>query len=139
MALILLLLALGYAGSQAGALLAALVFPVLGFLGPRNGMWMWARSLGYALMGAVFLSALGSSPATVLGLAPFKGVSLTLLVPPLLVAFSFLDRNFKEALARLYAHPLRLGEVALGALALGLLAFASCAGATTPPWCPSWS
>lgn len=60
-ALILLLLALGYAGSQAGALLAALVFPVLGFLGPRNGMWMWARSLGYALMGAVFLSALGSS------------------------------------------------------------------------------
>lgn len=90
-------------------------------------------------MGAVFLSALGSSPATVLGLTPFKGVSLTLLVPPLLVAYSFLDRNFKEALTRLYTHPLRLGEVALGTLALGLLAFASCAGATTPPWCRSWS
>ncbi len=123
-AFILLLLALGYAGSQAGALLAALVFPVLGFLGPRNGLWPWARSLGYALMGAVFLSALGSSPATVLGLTPFKGVSLTLLVPPLLVAYSFLDRDFKEALTRLYAHPLRLGEVALGTLALGLLALA---------------
>ncbi|WP_347240272.1 DUF5693 family protein [Thermus sp.] len=123
-AFLLLLLALGYAGSQAGALLAALVFPVLGFLGPRNGLWLWARSLGYALMGAVFLSALGSSPATVLGLAPFKGVSLTLLVPPLLVALSFLEKDFKEALARLYAHPLRLGEVALGGLALALLAFA---------------
>jgi hypothetical protein len=123
-AFLLLLLALGYAGSQAGALLAALVFPVLGFLGPRNGLWLWARSLGYALMGAVFLSALGSSPAAVLGLAPFKGVSLTLLVPPLLVALSFLEKDFKEALARLYAHPLRLGEVALGGLALALLAFA---------------
>ncbi|SDF03399.1 hypothetical protein SAMN04488243_12131 [Thermus arciformis] len=123
-AFLLLLLALGYAGSQAGPLLAALVFPVLGFLGPRNGLWMWARSLGYALAGAVFLSALGSSPATVLGLTPFKGVSLTLLVPPLLVAYSFLDRDFKEALARLYLHPLRLGEVALGGLALGLLALA---------------
>jgi len=123
-ALSLLLLALGYAGSQGGALLAALVFPVLGFLGPSNGLWMWARALGYALAGAAFLSALGSSPDTVLGLAPFKGVSLTLLVPPLLVAYSFLDRNYKEALARLYAHPLRLGEVALALLALFLLLLA---------------
>jgi hypothetical protein len=123
-AFLLLLLALGYAGSQGGALLAALVFPVLGFLGPRNGLWMWARALGYALAGAVFLSALGSTPATVLGLTPFKGVSLTLLVPPLLVAYSFLDRNYKEALARLYAHPLRLGEVALALLALFLLLLA---------------
>lgn len=81
-AFLLLLFALGYAGSQAGPLLAALVFPVLGFLGPRNGLWMWARSLGYALLGAVFLSALGSTEEALSGLAPFKGVSLTLLVPP---------------------------------------------------------
>ncbi|GLV48270.1 hypothetical protein TJA_14260 [Thermus sp. LT1-2-5] len=120
----LLLLALGYAGSQAGALLAALVFPVLGFLGPRNGLWMWLRALGYALAGAVFLSALGSTPATVLGLTPFKGVSLTLLVPPLLVAYSFLEKDFKRALTRLFQHPLRLGEVALAGLALLLLALA---------------
>ncbi|GAA5334711.1 MULTISPECIES: DUF5693 family protein [Thermus] len=120
----LLLLALGYAGSQAGALLAALVFPVLGFLGPRNGLWMWLRTLGYALAGVVFLSALGSTPATVQGLTPFKGVSLTLLVPPLLVAYSFLEKDFKQALARLYQHPLRLGEVALAGLALLLLALA---------------
>lgn len=123
-ALLLLLLALGYAGGQAGALLAALVFPALGFLGPRNGLWMWLRTLGYALAGAVFLSALGSTPATLLGLQAFKGVSLTLLVPPLLVAFSFLERHYKEALTRLFLHPLRLGEVALVALALLLLALA---------------
>lgn len=123
-AFLLLLFALGYAGSQAGPLLAALVFPVLGFLGPRNGLWMWARSLGYALLGAVFLSALGSTEEAIAGLAPFKGVSLTLLVPPLLVAYSFLEKNFKEALTRLFLHPVRLGEVALGGLALGLLALA---------------
>ena len=123
-AFLLLLFALGYAGSQAGPLLAALVFPVLGFLGPRNGLWMWARSLGYALLGAVFLSALGSTEEALSGLAPFKGVSLTLLVPPLLVAYSFLEKDFKEALTRLFLHPVRLGEVALGGLALGLLLLA---------------
>ena len=123
-AFLLLLFALGYAGSQAGPLLAALVFPVLGFLGPRNGLWMWARSLGYALLGAVFLSALGSTEEALSGLAPFKGVSITLLVPPLLVAYSFLEKDFKEALTRLFLHPVRLGEVALGGLALGLLLLA---------------
>ncbi|WP_243026805.1 DUF5693 family protein [Thermus albus] len=123
-AFLLLLLALGYAGSQAGALLAALVFPVLGFLGPRNGLWMWLRALGYALAGAVFLSALGSTPETVLGLQAFRGVSLTLLAPPLLVAFSFMRGNYKETLTRLFLHPLRLGEVALAGLALLLLALA---------------
>jgi len=123
-AFLLLLLALGYAGSQAGALLAALVFPVLGFLGPRNGLWMWLRTLGYALAGTVFLSALGSTPETILGLQAFKGVSLTLLVPPLLVALSFLDRNYKETLTRLFLHPLRLGEVALAGMALALLLLA---------------
>ena len=123
-AFLLLLFALGYAGSQAGPLLAALVFPVLGFLGPRNGLWMWARSLGYALLGAVFLSALGSTEEALSGLAPFKGVYLTLLVPPLLVAYSFLEKDFKEALTRLFLNPVRLGEVALGGLALGLLLLA---------------
>ncbi|MEN2982502.1 MAG: DUF5693 family protein [Thermus sp.] len=123
-AFLLLLLALGYAGSQAGALLAALVFPVLGFLGPRNGLWLWLRTLGYALAGVVFLSALGSTPDTVLGLAPFKGVSLTLLLPPLLVAYSLLERDFKAALTRLFQHPLRLGEVGLVGLALLLLLLA---------------
>jgi hypothetical protein len=58
------------------------------------------------------------------GLTPFKGVSLTLLVPPLLVAYSFLEKDFKRALTQLFQHPLRLGEVALAGLALFLLALA---------------
>lgn len=121
---LLLLLALGYAGGQAGALLAALVFPVLGFLGPRNGLWLWLRALGYALAGVVFLSALGSRPETLWGLEAFRGVSLTLVIPPLLVAWSFLDRDLKGALTRLFEHRLRLGEVALAGLGLGLLLLA---------------
>ncbi len=123
-ALGLFLLSLGYAGEGAGALLAALVFPVLGFLGPRNGLWMWLRALGYALMGALLLSALGTRPESLLGLEPFRGVGLTLLLPPLLVALSFLGQDPKGALIRLFHHPLRLGEVGLGLLALGLLALA---------------
>jgi hypothetical protein len=135
---LLLLFALGYAGSQGGALLAALVFPALGFLGERNGVWMWLRSLGYALAGAVFLSALGSTPEAVLGLAPFKGVSLTLLVPPLLVLYGLLPREFKEALTRLFHHPLRLGEVGLGAVGLALLALALLRRGNDAPLVPEW-
>ncbi|KGQ22959.2 DUF5693 family protein [Thermus filiformis] len=135
---LLLLFALGYAGSQGGALLAALVFPALGFLGERNGVWMWLRSLGYALAGAVFLSALGSTPEAVLGLTPFKGVSLTLLVPPLLVLYGLLPREFKEALTRLFNHPLRLGEVGLGAIGLALLALALLRRGNDAPVVPEW-
>ncbi|MGQ9511081.1 MAG: DUF5693 family protein [Thermaceae bacterium] len=135
---LLFLLSLGYGGSQGGALLAALVFPVLGFLGPRDGIWMWLRSLGYALAGAVFLSALGSRPEAVLGLAPFKGVSLTLLLPPLLVLLSFLPRAYKEALTRLFQHPLRLGEVGLGLLGLALLALALLRRGNEAPIVPEW-
>ena len=135
---LLLLFALGYGGSQGGALLAALVFPTLGFLGPRNGLWMWLRSLGYALAGVGFLSALGSTPGAVLGLTPFKGVFLTLIVPPLLVLYSFLPKDFKEALTRLFHHPLRLGEVGFGVLGLALLALALLRRGNDAPIVPDW-
>ncbi|MEJ5335829.1 MAG: DUF5693 family protein [Thermus sp.] len=135
---LLLLFALGYAGGQGGALLAALVFPVLGFLGPRNGLWMWLRALGYALMGAVFLTALGSRPESLLGLAPFKGVSLTLLLPPLLVAYSFLEKDLKAMLLRLWNHPVRLGEAFLVAVGLGLLALALLRRGNEAPIVPEW-
>lgn len=134
---LLLLFALGYAREQGGALLAALVFPTLGFLGPRNGVWMWLRSLGYALAGAVFLSALGSTPEALLGLTPFKGVSLTLLIPPLLVLYSLLPQD-KGALSRLFNHPLRLGEVGLGVLGLALLALALLRRGNDAPMVPEW-
>ncbi|AEB11716.1 DUF5693 family protein [Marinithermus hydrothermalis] len=112
-----------YAGAYAGPLLAALVFPVLGFVSGARGFAMWGAATGYALAGAVLLSALGSQPETVLGLIPFKGVSLTLLVPPVLVAFSFLPkRPVPQSLAALWNHPVRLGEVALALAALAALA-----------------
>lgn len=137
---LLLLGALGYARSDAGPLLAALVFPVLGFLERRRGMGLWLAAVLYALAGVVFLAALGSDPRTVLGLETFKGVSLTLVVPPLLVALSFLPAAWKPALERLWAHPVRLGEVSLVLLGLAAVALAvlrrgnDAAGSIVPEW-----
>ncbi|MCL6525743.1 MAG: DUF5693 family protein [Thermaceae bacterium] len=165
-AILLTLFALGYARSESGPLLAAMVFPVLGFLErprllapavlgiaggrsaplqpaavtPVPGMGLWLAAVLYAFAGVIFLAALGSTPQSVLGLQPFKGVSLTLIVPPLLVALSFLPRDFKGALNTLYAHPLRLGEVALAIFGLALVALAllrrgnDAAGSIVPSW-----
>ncbi len=99
---------------------------------------MWLRALGYALMGAVFLTALGSRPESLLGLAPFKGVSLTLLLPPLLVAYSFLEKDLKAMLLRLWNHPVRLGEAFLVAVGLGLLALALLRRGNEAPIVPEW-
>ncbi|RDI96721.1 hypothetical protein DV704_00030 [Meiothermus sp. QL-1] len=118
------LLALGVAGAQAGPLLAAMVFPALGFLERYTGLRLWLAAVVYALLGVVFLAALGSRPESVLGLEPFRGVSLTLLVPPLLVALSFLPRAYRPALTALYNHPLRLGEVGLALVGLALVGLA---------------
>ncbi len=140
-ALFLVLLALGVARGEAGPLLAAMVFPALGFLErQRRGLGLWLAAVLYSLAGAVFLAALGSTPQSVLGLAPFRGVSLTLLVPPLLVALSFLPAAFKAALNQLYQHPLKLGEVGLALLGLGVLGLAllrrgnDAAPALVPDW-----
>ncbi|WP_456477023.1 DUF5693 family protein [Oceanithermus sp.] len=120
-------LALGafvYAGSQAGPLLAALVFASLGFVQYRQGMRAWFAAFLYALAGAAFLAALGSNTATLLGLTPFKGVLLTLAVPPLLVLLAQLprDRSPKALLAEAWEHRVRLGEVVLALAALAALA-----------------
>jgi hypothetical protein len=164
-AVLLTLFALGYARSESGPLLAAMVFPVLGFLErprlapamlgiapgraaplqpatakPVLGMGLWAAAVLYALAGVIFLAVLGSTPQSVLGLQPFKGVSLTLVVPPLLVALSFLPRDFKGALNALYSYPLRLGEVALAVFGLAIVALAllrrgnDAAGSIVPSW-----
>ncbi|MCS7058574.1 MAG: DUF5693 family protein [Meiothermus sp.] len=120
----LVLLALGVAQEEAGPLLAAMVFPALGFLERLPGLRLWLSGVLYSLAGAVFLTALGSTPESVLGLEPFRGVSLTLLVPPLLVGLSFLPRAYKPALTALYNHPLRLGEVGLALVGLALVGLA---------------
>lgn len=119
---LLALFCLGAARGDAGPLLAAIAFPVLGFLEPHKGMRKWVAAVFYALLGVVFLAALGSRPETLLTLETFRGVSLTLILPPLLVALSFLPRDFKGVFNSLYTYPLRLGDVALGVLGLGILA-----------------
>ncbi len=120
----LLLAGLAYAGGQAGPLLAALVFASLGFAQHRRGLTAWLAALGYALAGSAFLAALGSSTLTITGLVPFKGVLLTLAVPPLLVALAGLpeDRDLRKVIAAAWEHRVRLGEVALALAALFALA-----------------
>ncbi len=122
---LLTLFALGIARSDAAPLLAAMVFPALGFLERyRKGLFLWLAAVLYSLAGVVFLAALGSTPQSVLGLEPFRGVSLTLIVPPLLVALSFLPTAYKPALVALYNHPFKLGEVVIVLVGLGVVGLA---------------
>jgi len=124
-ALLLVLLALGVARGDAAPLLAAMVFPALGFLERHlTGLRLWLVAVLYALAGAVFLAALGSTPQSVLGLDPFRGVSLTLIVPPLLVALSFLPSDYKPALNFLYNYQFKLGELAIALVGLAVVALA---------------
>ncbi len=119
--LLLLLIAFGYGRDQAGPLLVALVFPVLGFLEPTPGLRRWGYALAYALLGALFLTALGSREETLLGLSTFRGVGLLLLVPPFLYLLGILPKkDWKRVVESLLAHRLRLGEAALA----GFLLFA---------------
>lgn len=110
---------------DAAPLLAAMVFPALGFYERHlPGLRLWLAAVLYSLAGVVFLAALGSTPQSILGMDPFRGVSLTLVVPPLLVALSFLPTAYKPALNSLYNYQLKLGEVAIALVGLALVALA---------------
>lgn len=124
-AALLVLFALGVARGDAAPLLAAMVFPALGFLERQlTGLRLWLAAVLYSLAGVVFLAALGSTPQSVLGLEPFRGVSLTLVAPPLLVALSFLPSNYKPVLNFLYNYQFKLGEAVLVLLGLAMVALA---------------
>lgn len=108
------------------ALVAALVFPVLGFALLPWRPWALLAATGVALVGAALLAAVGSDRATMLALEPFAGVAATLVVPPALFAAVVLLRERRPAAwVRLaWNHPVRLGEVAVAlvvAAALGLV------------------
>jgi len=123
--LVLVLLAFGYGKDQAGPLLVGLVFPVLGLLEPLRGLFRWLAALGYTLAGAVFLTALGSRWETLIGLEAFRGVGLLLVLPPLLFLLAQLPKQgWQDALARLYEHRVKLGELGLGLGLAGALALA---------------
>ncbi len=104
------------------ALLAAVTFPALGLVLRRMKVTDWFIATGLSLVGVVFVSALGASQSSTLGLEPFRGVGLTLLVPLLLVAASFLPRqDIRTTVANIYNAPIKLGDIAVMGLGLALL------------------
>jgi len=118
-------LALGAAGVSwaAIALIAALVFPVLGFALLPWRWWALPAATGISLIGAGLLAAVGSDRASMLALEPFAGVGATLVVPPaLLVAIVLLRQRSAASWVRsLWSHAPRLGEVVLALAVLGVL------------------
>lgn len=107
----------------AGALLAAVTFPALGFVMRRERPTDWLIATGFSLVGVLFVAALGSERLSMLGLEPFRGVGLTLVVPLGLFALSLLPRqDIRKTAVDLYNTPMKLGDLAI--IALGLAAIA---------------
>ncbi len=105
------------------ALVAAVTFPALGMVLRRSRVSDWFVATGLSLMGVLFVSALGATHDSTLGLDPFRGVGLTLVLPLALVAASFLPRqDLRKTAHDLYSTPIRLGDIAV--MGLGLAVFA---------------
>ena len=120
--------ALGINGGQpfpGMALVSAITFPALGLVLRRRQVTDWFVATGFTLLGVLFVSALGTDKDSMLGLDPFSGVGLTLVLPILLVALSFLPRqDIRQTIADLFAIKLKLGDVIMMGLAIGLFAVA---------------
>jgi hypothetical protein len=129
-------LALAAAGVDwdAPALAAALVFPVLGYglYAGRRGALLRATAL--SLAGAALLVAVGSDPASLLGVRPFRGVAATLVVPPALYLAHALLRVRGPAgwLRWVWRQPIRLGPVLVAFLGLAALALVVIRRGNTP-------
>jgi hypothetical protein len=105
------------------ALLAAISFPALGLVMRRSRTTDWFVATGFSLVGALFVSALGTDRNSILGLESFKGTDLTLLAPILLVGLSFLPRqDVRKTIHQVYVAPVSLGGFVLMSLVLGILA-----------------
>lgn len=121
-------------GWDAAALIAALVFPVLGFgaFAERRGALLRATMI--SLAGAALLVAVGSDRASVLGLAPFRGVAATLVVPPALyLAHAMLRVRGPAAWLRtLWSQPIRVGPALLVLVGLAALALVVIRRGNTP-------
>jgi len=106
------------------ALVAALVFPVIGYGHlPRR-----LSSLGLAtlvsLIGATLLAAVGSDREAMLAISPFAGVAATLIVPPGLFLLHSALRHRPPAvwIRELWGYPLRLGDVVIVLVGVAALA-----------------
>ncbi len=123
----------GGAPLASGALLAAVVFPALGFVLRRSRPTDWLLATGLSLMGVFFVAALGADRLSMLGLDPFRGVGLTLVVPLGLFALSLLPRqDIRQTASDLYTTPMRLGDVAIILVALAAIALIVLRRGNTP-------
>ena len=105
------------------ALLAACVFPALGFSLSRDSALDWFKATLITLMGALFVSAIGVDRNQVLALEPFRGVALTLVLPPALVALAMLPkRDIRQTIRGLWGVQLNLGTLVL--IGIGIAAVA---------------
>jgi hypothetical protein len=96
---------------------------VLGFALAREKVLDWGRACGITLMGAFFVSALGAGRNEVLALEPFRGVALTLVLPPLLLGLTMLPRqDIRKTIKDLWDTPVNLGLIALMVAAVGAVA-----------------
>ncbi len=121
-------------GFGALALIAALVFPVLGYGLVRDVRWALPAATGTSLIGAALLVAVGSDASSVLGLTPFRGVALTLVVPPaLFLAHAMLRVRGPAAWLRaLWSAEIRVGHVAVAAIGVAALALVVIRRGNTP-------
>ena len=105
------------------ALLAGVTFPALGFVMRRNHPMDWFFATLLTLVGAAFLTALGTNLPEMLGLEPFRGVSLVLFLPILLFAVVLIpNQDIRKTAHAIYSYPLRLGDILLIGAVLGAAA-----------------
>lgn len=106
------------------ALIAALIFPVLGFLTFKERWPALFYSTALSLAGALLLAAVGSERDTLLAIRPFAGVGLTLVVPPVLFLAGYMLRFHRPAVwvKRLWGAEVRVGHVAMAMVAVAALA-----------------
>lgn len=101
------------------ALIAALVFPVIGLAYLRERLPSLFLATLISLVGAVLLAAVGSDFDTMMAISPFKGVAATLVLPPALYLFHYALRYRRPAqwVRDLAGQPLTVGLVALALVA----------------------
>lgn len=113
-----------FAGASwdAVALLAALVFPTLGYLTFKERLPAILGATLVSLAGALLLAAVGSERDTLLAIRPFSGVGLTLVVPPAMFLAAYLLRLKRPVL---WLKQMLTTHITFSHVALGLVAVAA--------------
>jgi Family of unknown function (DUF5693) len=126
-------LVVGGMGFSGVALLAACVFPTLGFALARETPVSWFKATLITIMGAFFVAALGTGRDEILTLEPFRGVALTLALPPLLLALAMLpNQDIRKTMRDLWNTEINLGTLGLALIALAAIALVLSRRGNTP-------